>query len=356
MTIRKKPRTRLVAVVGALTLLGSCGHRDASPDDTGSIVLYSSQDDYVLAEAVAAFEAETGITVRVVGDTEATKTTGLVNRLLSEHEQGTSSADVWWSNEPLGTIRLSGAGVLSPYTSETAESAFAGGWPTALVGEGGTWYGHALRARVLVWSADRVDMPPVSPRELTEPRWAGRVGIARPEFGTTRGHMAALVEAWGAEAFEAWLIDLKGNGVRVYDSNSSVVRAVWMGEIDAGLTDTDDVLVGQSRGWAVGMLTRAPGEQGDGLTVPSTVGLVVRGANPAGGRAFIDWLLGGAGERVLMLSESRNAPVNPAAADQNDGRAGVEVPVPDGGPGSYERIAGRVDEAMAICERVLGGG
>lgn len=337
--------------VGALATLASCGPRDAAPDDAGSIVLYSSQDDYVLREAVAAFTAESGIEVRVVGDSEATKTTGLVNRLLSEHERGRSGgadgADVWWSNEPFGSVRLSEAGVLRPYTSEAAEGAFDGGWPATLRGERGDWYGHALRARVLVWSADRVDHPPITVEELTEPEWKGRIGIARPEFGTTRGHMAALHGALGPDGFEAWLTALKANGVRVYDANSSVVRAVWMGEIDVGLTDTDDVLVGQGRGWGVAMSqpTDVP------LVVPSTVGLVAGGANPEGGRRFIDWLLSGAGERVLFESESHNTPIHPAAAGS---QTTLDMPLPDGGGGWYERVAGREAEAMALCDRVLG--
>lgn len=342
-------------MVGALTLLGSCGPRDASTADAGLIVLYSSQDDYVLAEAVSVFEAQTGISVRVVGDSEATKTVGLVNRLLLEHEQangGGANADVWWSNEPFGSVRLSEAGVLTPYASPVAEGAFGDGWPGSLVGEKSNWYGHAMRARVLVWSADRVSEPPTTVGGLVSAQWAGRVGIARPEFGTTRGHMAALAQAWGAERLEAWLRELEANDVRVYDSNSSVVRAVWMGEIDAGLTDTDDVLVGLARGWDVAMAqpTDVP------LIVPSTVGLVQGGTNPEGGKRFIDWLLSGAGERVLFLSESRNTPVSPAATEDGDQPLGMKSLNLGSVSGSYEAIAEREAEAMAICDRVLGGG
>lgn len=348
-------------MVGVFVLLASCGQRDTSTEGDGSIVLYSSQDDYVLAEAVSAFEAETGISVRVVGDSEATKTVGLVNRLLLEHELnegpgaiGGSSggADVWWSNEPFGSVRLSEAGVLTPYTSQLAQDAFEGGWPGTLVGERKDWYAHALRARVLVWSTDRVPEPPSTLAGLASGDWAGRVGIARPEFGTTRGHMASIAQAWGPERFEAWLRELEANGVRVYDSNSSVVRAVWMGEIDAGLTDTDDVLVGQARGWGVAMAQPSDVP----LVVPSTVGLVAGGADPAGGKRFIDWLLSGAGERVLWLSESQNTPVSPAATEEGERATGTGISVPGGGSGWYEAIAERETEAMAICDRVLGGG
>ena len=55
-------------------------------------------------QLVDAFEARTGISVLLVGDTEATKTTGLVQRLRAE--QNSPRADVFWSSEIFQTIRL----------------------------------------------------------------------------------------------------------------------------------------------------------------------------------------------------------------------------------------------------------
>ena len=38
---------------------------------------------------------------------------------------------------------------------------------------------------------------PKSLRELTNPKWVGKVAMAYPIYGTTAGHMARLREAWG---------------------------------------------------------------------------------------------------------------------------------------------------------------
>ena len=58
----------------------------------------------------------------------------------------------------------------------------------------------------------------------------------------------------GAEGFRSWAQGLKANGLRLYDGNSSVVRAAANGEIDVGLTDTDDVYSGQKQGWPLAMV------------------------------------------------------------------------------------------------------
>jgi iron(III) transport system substrate-binding protein len=84
-------RPLLLCILAVCTL--ACSRQ---PPPGGEVVLYSSVDDFLLREVVAAFEAESGVRVRLVGDTEATKTTGLVERLLAE--RGRPREDVWWSS------------------------------------------------------------------------------------------------------------------------------------------------------------------------------------------------------------------------------------------------------------------
>ncbi len=337
----------LLALVG----LSAC-ERGAPAPESPRVVLYSSADDYVLREVVADFERETGIEVLLVGDTEATKTTGLVTRLLAERDD--PRADVWWSSEPFGTIALAREGVLDTGTAGILGDRRAA-WPARLVAPDGSWVGIAQRARVLGYSTARVPEPPGALAELTSPEWRGRVGIARPQFGTTRGHMAMLVRAWGADAFEAWLAALRDNGVRVYDGNATVVRKIAEGEIDVGLTDTDDVWVAQRNGWDVGYMfeatepasaaTFSPGP----LLIPNTVSIVRGGPNPDAARRLAEYLILGPAERVLRASDSRNYPVKPEVAPN------AAAPRPES-PASIplDDIADRVDDAMAICERVLG--
>lgn len=312
----------LAVVAAALLTVGilyaglTAPRADALPAGPGRVVLYSSVDDYVLREAVAAFEASTGLEVDVVGDTEATKTTGLVQRLLAEAPD--PRADVWWSSEPFGTIRLARAGVLAGSRVARAEAA---GWPGRLRGEGDRWYGFAQRARVIAYHTGRVGISEV-PRtlaELTSPRWRGRVGIADPRFGTTRGHVAALLAAWGEDDLRAWLDAVRANDIRVYDGNATVVRAIANGEIDVGVTDTDDVWAAQRNGAPIALVYEAddpmaiPPSYGP-LLLPNTAGVVAGGPSPEAARELLAAIVSPANERVLAESDSRNIPVYPELA------------------------------------------
>lgn len=326
------------------------------PDDqqpTRELVLYSSVDDELLREVVRAYELETGIRVRLVGDTEATKTTGLVLRLIAE--KGSPKADVWWSSEAMGTIRLSGEDVLERYTSDTGEAEFVGEWPPRLRGERGDWYGFAQRARVIAYSPARVDAEsvPRSLADLTDPRWKGRIGMARPSFGTTRGHLGALMDQWGRTAFAAWVSAMSDNRIRLYDGNASVVRAIAEGEIDAGLTDTDDVWSGQRNGWEVELVyeTQDP-HTGNGrwpsngpMVIPNTAGVVRGGPSPGEARRFLDFLVSARTESRIAQSSSGNVPVTPVARELHP-----ELVIPGAWLPDQQRAARAVPEALEIWD------
>jgi iron(III) transport system substrate-binding protein len=350
MTLRRA----LACAAGAL---GSAGAAcDRSPEAPQRIVLYSSVDAYVLREAVAAFEERTGNRVVVVGDTESTKTTGLVQRLLTERDA--PRADVWWSSEALGSVRLAEAGVLAALPPPELEPGVP--WPDALRAPGGEWHGFGVRARVIAFNTERVEKAdaPTSIADLTHPRWKGRVGLARPQFGTTRSHMAAICAADGPESLRAWVSALAAHDVRLYSGNAAAVRALAAGEIDLCLTDTDDVWSGQRLGWPVDLVYERrdadppdagmPAPRGP-LVIPNTAGIVAGGPSPDGGRRLLEFILSAEVERLLAASDSRNVPVRPSLAGELPEYAIPEPWMPD-----WSDVAAHAEEAIEICEAVLG--
>jgi iron(III) transport system substrate-binding protein len=339
-----------------------------SDSDSPRVVLYTSADDYLLREVVAEFEKRTGIDVLEVGDTEATKTVGLYARLCDEKDE--PRADVWWSSEPFYTIRLAQEGVLEAYVSESGDQSIPGGWPEYYRGSGDMWYGFSNRARVVAYDTRKLtaEQVPGALRDLAEPEWQGKVGMARPLFGTTVGHVAALVHLWGEEPTRQWLQAMETNGLRLYDGNSSVVRAIANGEIEVGLTDTDDVWAAQAQGMPVGLVyeTREldtdaeitpesvfPMTSFGALTIPNTVGRVAGGPNPDEAAQLIDFLISETNERLIMASDSRNVPIRSGPVNDLwtkhpetiiDTAAGVDL----------EAVANEIETARRLVKDVFG--
>ena len=173
-------------------------------------------------EVVAAFEAETGLHVAMVGDTEANKTTGLAQRIKAERDR--PQADVFWSSEVFWTIRLAKDGLFEPHVSETSSS-----WPSAYCDKEHRWHGFAARARVIVIAPDRVgdDDRPVTWMDLTQDRFKGRIIMADPRFGTTGGHLGAMKAYWDRHVmpgyYAAFLQGLAENEVRLHPGGNAAV-------------------------------------------------------------------------------------------------------------------------------------
>ena len=104
------------------------------------LTVYVSADEYVARQVFKTFTEDTGIQVRWVGDTESTKTTHIVQRLLREKEHPV--ADVFWSSEILGMIQLANQGLLSPCQTEITTA-----WPEQFKSESLHWFGFSPRAQ-----------------------------------------------------------------------------------------------------------------------------------------------------------------------------------------------------------------
>lgn len=75
-----------------LILLPGCKGKNTPQQE---VVVYTSLDKVFSQPILEAFEKETGITVKAVYDSEAAKTTGMVNRLIAE--KNSPRADVFWN-------------------------------------------------------------------------------------------------------------------------------------------------------------------------------------------------------------------------------------------------------------------
>lgn len=134
----------LTGIVAAAILIG-CSDEGEPPPEPGEVVVYSSVDEVFARPIARRFEKETGIKVRLVPDTEETKSTGLLNRLIAEKQRPV--ADVFWSGDPVRAAILKSRGVSAPYQSPEAE-----GLPERFSDAAHHWTGFSARARILIYN------------------------------------------------------------------------------------------------------------------------------------------------------------------------------------------------------------
>lgn len=345
-------RVRGVALFAALLLLFVAQSCSQSSDNT--VVLYVSADERFAREVVMLFEKETGIHVSMVTDTEVKKTTGLVERLRAE--KANPVADVFWSSEVFMTIELADDGVLEKF-----ESPATADWPVELRDPEERWYGFASRARVIVYSTDRVapEDVPETWMGLTREQFRGRIVMADPRFGTTGGHLGAMKAYWNGLGipgyYEAFIEGLAENETRLLTSgNSGVVEAVARGEADIGMTDTDDCWVAKKQGkkidWVYARHNASDGPGTGTLLIPNTVARVKGGPNAVNAAKLIDFLISARVERMLAESDSHNIPTRPELAAEFP-----QLAVPNPLRVSLQRAAMVRKEAIEQAMRIADG-
>ncbi len=289
-------------------LLAGCDRSKSASSKT--VVVYCSVDTAFAEPILAEFEKRSGFTVHRIFDTEAGKTTGLVNKLLAERQS--PRADVWWSGEIFGTMQLASRGVLAEFRPSAAVDV-----PERYRDPNGRWTAIGLRGRVIAYDPRRIKKDDLPKRwcDLADPKYKGRFCMADPRFGTTRGHMATLLSLWGRPAMEKFFRELKANDCRLTDGNSQSVLRVARGMNDFAATDTDDVLSAQQQGGSVAMIypdldapdgvKKTPGT----LWIPSSIALIEGAPHPDAGQLLVNYLILPEVEQKLHDSDSKNVPV-----------------------------------------------
>ncbi|HEX5471717.1 MAG TPA: extracellular solute-binding protein [Lacipirellulaceae bacterium] len=302
----RTPRNKFVylALFVLLPTVGLVGCREeaSSPE----VVVYTALDEEFSHPIFDDFTRETGIAVKTKYDAESTKTVGLTQGILSERER--PRCDLFWNNEIINTHRLESAGLLRSYNSPAAAP-----YPASARSPNGTWYGFAARARILIVNTNQVpeERRPKSIRDLTDPQWYDRCGIAKPLFGTTATQAACLFVTWGDAEAKDFFRSVKRNA-RVMSGNRQVADAVGGGSLAFGLTDTDDAIGEVEKGLPVAIVypDQRPNDIGT-LFIPNTLALIKGSPHPKEAEKLLDYLLSASVERRLAQGPSAQIPLQP---------------------------------------------
>src|SRR6266511_3494824 len=288
--MRKSTIAALAALVGTLAIsVTSCSPKQQT------VVVYVSEDQVFSEPILKDFERETRIMVKPVFDTEESKSTGVMNRLIAE--KGNPQADVYWANEPVRAEALKQRRVSTPYASASAE-----GIPDQFKDPDHYWTGFSARARLLLVNA-RSTVKPASVNAYLDPSMKGRAAIANPLFGTTTDYVAALFTVWGDDRAKTFMNDMKNNGVKTTTSNGESADFVAAGQVDFSLVDSDDAVNRKRQGKPVEIVY--PDQDSNGLGVlilPNAVALIKGGPHPENGKRLIDYLLSKETERKLAIA------------------------------------------------------
>lgn len=273
------------------------------------VVVYTALDREFSEPLLEEYRTGTGTTVLAKYDVESTKTVGLVEALIAEKDR--PRCDLFWNNEILNTIRLQKLGLLTALKSPHGEE-----FPVAMRDPAGHWYGFAARLRIIIVNTSLLQETeyPKSILELSDPKWRGKAGLAKPLFGTTATHFAVLFSAWGEERATEFLRAVLANKTQILGGNKQVATAVASGQLAWGLTDTDDALGQIEAGLPVAIVYPDQEREGLGvLVIPNTLAILKNCPHPENARELREYLLTPKIENALASGPSGQLPLHPQA-------------------------------------------
>lgn len=255
------------------------------------IVVYNAQHESLAKEWAAGFTRDTGIrvTLRNGSDSEFS------NQIVAEGKA--SPADVFLTENSPAMTQVEQAGLFAQVDADTL----------ALIEEqyrpsGGRWIGIAARSTVFAYNKAKLaeDQLPKSLLDLADPQWKGRWG-ASPSGPDFQAIVSALLQLKGEEVTSDWLKAMKA-GFKAYRGNNTVLKAVNTGEIDGGIIyhyywfgdrartaeNSNDVELHYFRN----------GDPGAFVSI-SGGGVLASSKHPQEAQAFLKWIVGKAGQKVL---------------------------------------------------------
>ena len=288
-------------------LVSLLGLPSLSAADEG-LVVYSGRAERLIQPVLDAFQARTGIPVRVLTGSS----TALVNRL--QFEGARSQADVFISNE-VGTLEYAHEQhLLRPVTMKEIERAI----PSAFRASDNSWIGLSGRIWIVVYNTKLVQPDQVqSILDLANPRWKGKLAIPNAGSEYLQAGVSVIRALKGQQATEQFLKGIKANaGTFVFGKNRQIVKAVAQGEVALGIVNHYYIFRHLAKHPQAPIAPLLTDQEPDGMGIimnSSGMGITAHAPHVAEARRLMQFLVSQAGQK-LFADLNKEYPLHPEVA------------------------------------------
>ena len=313
------------SIIYLMFLVISCS---PSKQVSNEVNLYSQRHYGVDELQYKNFTELTGIKVNVV----KANADELIERLKNEGEN--SPADLFITVDAGKLYNARQAGVLqkisSPVVDKNVRDTFKD--------PDGYWTPITYRARIIVYSNDRVDKSELSTYEdLTNLKWKGKLLVRSSSNAYNQALMSSMVANLGVEATEKWSFGLVANFARdPKGSDRDQVKAIAAGQGDIAIVNSyyiglllssdkeEELKAGQSV--SVFFPNQGENERGSHINV-SAIGLTKNSPNKENAMKLIEYLTSEAAQEIYVNNSYEypvNASVHPSDIVKNWGEFKVD--------------------------------
>ena len=197
---------------------------------SNEVNIYSARQEALIKPLLDKFSEQTAVKVNLVTG----KGDALLTRLINEGEN--SPADILLTVDAGRLYRAQQANVLKPIESSSIKELV----PDNLKSSDNMWAGLSIRARVIIYSKDRVSAEDLDSYEsLADEQWSGRICIRSSSNIYNQSMVAGMIAQNGLEKTEQWLQGFTANFARKpAGGDRDQIKAVAAGECDVAIANS----------------------------------------------------------------------------------------------------------------------
>jgi iron(III) transport system substrate-binding protein len=278
-------RRRALVTALCLSLLAGAGHAFAQ-GASGKLTLYTSQPERDASRTVAAFkQANPGVEVEVF----RSGTTEVMGKLAAEFAGGAPKADVLLIADAASMESLKRDGRLMAYPQAKVEGLANGSFDPDK-----TYFGSKLITTGIAYNTSAT-LRPTSWADLEKPEYKGKIAMPSPLYS---GAAAIMLGTMTERKDLGWTFfdKLKANQAIPVRGNGAVLTAVANGEKPFGVLVDFMAFNAKAKGSPVDFIW--PKEGNPAVTEP--VAILKTTQNAAAARAFVDFILSDAGQKLAV--------------------------------------------------------
>ena len=274
---------------------------------SGTVTVYTAGPAPLANDMKRDFEAATGAKLEVFqGNTGA-----VLARLDAERSR--PQADVVILADWSAAVEMAGKGDLQAYTPAGADRV-----PAEFKDAAGMFISQGISASGIVYNTSQP--APKEWQDLTAAEWSGKITMPDPaQSGAAYDFLAALIQGRGEQAAWELLQGYRSNGLEVPGTNDAALAPIAAGAKRGVVAGVDYITYGRIKaGEPLGIVYPASGSP----VSPRPMMILKSAPNVAGAKAFEDFMLSDAGQKLVagtfMVPARQDVPADPSRTQLKD--------------------------------------
>jgi iron(III) transport system substrate-binding protein len=193
------------------------------------LTVYTSRKEHLLRPLMNQYTKETGVKFRL----KTGKDGALIQSLIAEGNK--TAADILMTVDAGNLWFAKSMNLFSPVKSNILEKSI----PNHLKDETNHWFGLSIRARTIVYHPGRVKAEEIESYEnLANPKFKDRLCLRTSKKVYNQSLVSMLIFELGKEKTKKILKGWVKNNVKIFSSDTNLIKAINAGQCDLGIVNT----------------------------------------------------------------------------------------------------------------------